>query len=237
MFYGYYNYYYDPTYILVIIGLLLTFWASYNVRGSFNKYKGYRNSLGISGVEAARRLLDINGLYDVKIEHVGGELSDFYDPTKRLLCLSDMVYDSNSISAIGVAAHEVGHALQHAYGYMPIRIRSAMVPTVNFASKLCWPLVFIGFLFNSKMSLMFIYMGIVMFLAVVLFHIVTLPVEIDASRRAIRALKENSLISYDEEKMVRKVLTAAALTYVSSALFSILQLIRIILLARGRRDD
>lgn len=237
MYYGYYGYYYDPTYILVIIGIMITLWASFNVKGTFNKYSRYRSNTGLTGAEIARKLLDVNGLYDVSIEHVEGSLTDFYDPSRRILCLSDTVYGSTSVAAIGVAAHECGHAIQHALNYVPMRVRSSIVPAVNFASNISWPLIFIGFILNKNEGYYLIMVGIFLFCAVVLFHLVTLPVEIDASRRAVKTLRENGFIDQSEGHMVKKVLTAAAFTYISSALMSVLQLIRLILIARGRRDD
>jgi Zn-dependent membrane protease YugP len=191
---------------------------------------------GMTGREAAERILQLNGIYDVRVEHIAGNLTDHYDPRDKVLRLSDSVYNSQSVAAIGVAAHECGHAVQDQVNYAPLDIRGAMVPAVNFSSKLAWPLIIIGLIFNSNMSYYLIMAGVVLFSLAVLFQIVTLPVEFNASHRALTILRDNSLLEDKELHYVRKVLKAAALTYVASALSAILQLVRLLLIANRRSD-
>jgi Zn-dependent membrane protease YugP len=233
---GYYGYYYDPTYILVIIGIIICAIASFNVSSTFKKYSKVRSMTGMTGREAAERILQLNGIYDVRVEHIAGNLTDHYDPRDKVLRLSDSVYNSQSVAAIGVAAHECGHAVQDQVNYAPLDIRGAMVPAVNFSSKLAWPLIIIGLIFNSNMSYYLIMAGVVLFSLAVLFQIVTLPVEFNASHRALTILRDNSLLEDKELHYVRKVLKAAALTYVASALSAILQLVRLLLIANRRSD-
>ena len=233
----FYSYYYDPTYFLVLIGVVLSLLASAKVKGTFNKYSNYRNSRGMTGAEAARQVLQSAGIRDVQIEHVSGNLTDHYDPRSKVLRLSDSVYGSTSVAAVGVAAHECGHAIQHAHGYAPLKFRSILVPVANFGSKIAWPLILIGLLFNSKTSLVLIEAGIIAFSLAVLFQLVTLPVEFNASGRAIRILADSGIMYGEEIKAARKVLNAAALTYVAAAASGLLQLLRLVLLTRGRRRN
>ena len=230
-------YYYDPTYSLVLIGLLLCLAASARVRSTYAKYGRVRSRSGLTGREAAERILRSAGIYDVRIEHVSGNLTDHYNPGKKTLGLSDTVYNSTSVAAIGVAAHECGHAIQHSRGYAPLKIRSAIVPVANFGSAIAWPLILLGLLFNSRSSYLLIQIGILAFSFAVLFQLVTLPVEFNASRRAVQILGESGMLLPDELSMTKKVLRAAALTYVAGAASAILQLLRIILLTGGRRRE
>lgn len=228
--------YYDWTYILVLIGLLLSLAASAKVKSTYAKYAQVRSLSGLTGAEAAERILYANGIHDVVVEHVEGNLTDHYDPANKVLCLSDSVYGSNSVAAVGVAAHECGHAIQHANAYVPLRLRSAIVPAANIGARLSWPLILIGLLIGTRNSSFFITAGILLFSLSVLFQLVTLPVEFDASNRAVRALADMGILYGDEVKGTRKVLSAAALTYVAAAAASILQLLRLLLLF-GRRND
>lgn len=236
MYYGY-GFWLDPTYILVLIGVVICMAASSKMNATFRKYSQVCSHNGMTGREAAERILRSQGIYDVRVEHVGGNLTDHYDPRNKVLRLSDATYNSTSVAAIGVAAHECGHALQHAKGYAPLSLRSALVPVANFGSSIAWPLILIGFLFNSEMSVLLLNVGILAFSFAVLFQIVTLPVEFNASGRALKLLGSSGMLYEPEVADVRKVLTAAALTYVASAASAILQLLRILLLTRGRRDD
>lgn len=231
----FFPYYFDPTYILVIIGVILSLAASAKVRSTFAKYSQVRSSSGITGAETAERILHRAGIYDVTIEHVHGQLTDHYDPRKKVLRLSDSVYGSNSIAAIGVAAHECGHAIQHQNAYTPLKFRSALVPVANFGSMIAWPLILIGLLLTGSQTL--INIGIILFSTAVLFQLVTLPVEFNASKRAIQTLGEAGILHHEELNQSKKVLNAAALTYVAAAAATILQLLRLILLFGGRRRD
>lgn len=234
---GHYYYYWDPTYILVVIGAIICMIASAKVKTTFNKYSQYRSYSGMNGAQVAQRVLEAAGIYDVTVRHVSGNLTDHYDPSTKTVNLSDPVYNSYSVAALGVAAHECGHAIQHAKNYAPLSLRSALVPVANFGSMLAWPLILIGFFINGRSSTLIIDLGIVLFSAAVLFQLVTLPVEFDASRRALVMLRTQNILSDDELKNTRKVLKSAAFTYVASAAAAILQLLRIILLVGGRRDD
>lgn len=235
----YYPMYYriDPTYILVLIGVVLSLLASARVKSTFARYQRVRNSAGLTGREAAERVLHGAGIYDVRIEHVSGNLTDHYDPRNKVLRLSDSTYNSVSVAAVGVAAHECGHAIQHATNYAPIRWRGALVPVANFGSTIAWPLILIGLFITGESSSLLINLGILAFSAAVLFQLVTLPVEFNASNRAIRILGSNGMMAQEEVGDVKKVLGAAALTYVASAAMAILQLLRILILTGGRRDD
>ena len=206
------------------------------MNSTFRKYSRVRNHSGMTGREAAEAVLHRAGIYDVRVEHVSGNLTDHYDPRSKVLRLSDATYNSTSVAAMGVAAHECGHAMQHAMGYAPLKFRSSLVPIANFGSQIAWPLIFIGLLFSSEMSSLFLTLGILAFSMAVLFQLVTLPVEFDASNRAIRILAGTGMLQGDEVRHTRKVLTAAALTYVASAASAILQLLRIVLLANRRND-
>lgn len=228
-------FYFDPYYYLVIIGALLTLVASARVKTTFNKYSKVRSLSGLTGAEAAERILHSAGIYDVTIHHVSGNLSDHYDPRDKTLNLSDSVYGSNSVAAIGVAAHECGHAIQHDKGYAPLRLRTVFVPVANFGSTLAWPLILLGMFIGGFESL--ITLGIILFSFAVLFQLITLPVEFNASHRAVRILDETGILYADEVSNTRKVLNAAALTYVAGAAASILQLLRLVLLFGGRDRD
>ena len=211
--------------------------ASAKVKITFNKYSQYRSYSGMNGAQVAQRVLEAAGIYDVTVRHVSGNLTDHYDPSTKTVNLSDPVYNSYSVAALGVAAHECGHAIQHAKNYAPLSLRSALVPVANFGSMLAWPLILIGLFINGRSSTLIIDLGIVLFSAAVLFQLVTLPVEFDASRRALVMLRTQNILSDDELKNTRKVLKSAAFTYVAGAAAAILQLLRIILLVGGRRDD
>lgn len=230
-------YYWDPTYILVVIGAVICMIASARVKGTFNKYSQLRSMSGMNGAQVAQRVLQAAGIYDVQVRHVSGSLTDHYDPRTKTVNLSDPVYNATSVAALGVAAHECGHAIQHAKSYAPLSIRSALVPIANFGSMLAWPVILIGLLFNTRSSGLIIDIGILLFSAAVLFQLVTLPVEFDASRRAIVMLRTQGILADDELRYTRRVLKSAALTYVASAAAAILQLLRIILITNGRRRD
>ena len=230
-------YYWDPTYILVVIGAVICMIASARVKGTFNKYSQLRSMSGMNGAQVAQRVLQAAGIYDVQVRHVSGSLTDHYDPRTKTVNLSDPVYNATSVAALGVAAHECGHAIQHAKSYAPLSIRSALVPVANFGSMLAWPVILIGLLFNTRSSGLIIDIGILLFSAAVLFQLVTLPVEFDASRRALVILRTQGILADDELKYTRRVLKSAALTYVASAAAAILQLLRIILITNGRRRD
>ncbi|MCI8516857.1 MAG: zinc metallopeptidase [Hungatella sp.] len=234
MFGGYYGFgFYDPTMILLIIGTVLSLLASSRVNSTFARYSRVRSTTGMTGEEAARRLLNSQGIYDVSVRPVQGSLTDHYDPRTRTVNLSEDVYRSASVAAIGVAAHECGHAIQDNRGYVPLRLRAAFVPVANFGSKLSWPLIMLGFLMGGNNTL--IQIGIWMFLAVVLFQLITLPVELNASSRAIKLVDQLGILSGQEVGQTRSVLGAAALTYVAAAAASILQLARLMLLFGGNR--
>ena len=235
--YSSYRYYFDPTYILVIAGLLLSLWAQYMINSRFKKYSRVRSTRNITGAQVADTILRSQGIYDVRIERVAGNLSDHYDPKNKVLRLSDSTYNNTSVAALGVAAHECGHAIQHARGYVPVRLRSAFVPVANIGSYASWILILIGLLFSGSSSQLWLTAGIVCFAATVLFHIITLPVEFNASSRAIKILSSSGILYGDEIKGAKKVLGAAALTYVASAATAILQLLRLIILYGGRRRD
>ena len=230
-------YYWDPTYILVVIGAVICMIASARVKGTFNKYSQLRSMSGKNGAQVAQRVLQAAGIYDVQVRHVSGSLTDHYDPRTKTVNLSDPVYNATSVAALGVAAHECGHAIQHAKSYAPLSIRSALVPIANFGSMLAWPVILIGLFFNTRSSGLIIDIGILLFSAAVLFQLVTLPVEFDASRRALVMLRTQGILADDELKYTRRVLKSAALTYVASAAAAILQLLRIILITNGRRRD
>lgn len=235
--YGYYYTWWDPTYFLVIIGALICLLASARVKTTFAKYSKVRNMSGMTGAQAAERILHAAGIYDVVIQRIQGNLTDHYDPRNKTLSLSDSVYSAASVAAVGVAAHECGHAIQHNKAYAPLSIRSALVPVANFGSTLAWPLILIGLLFSGGSSNILITAGIICFSLAVLFQLVTLPVEINASRRAIRMLESTGTLGSSEIGGTKKVLSAAALTYVASAASAILQLLRLVILFGGRRRD
>ena len=233
MRYGYYGYYYDPTYFLILIGAVLCLLAQMRVKSTYRKYSRVRSKSGMTGAQAAQRILQLSGIYDVRIEHVRGELTDHYDPSKKVLRLSDTVYGSDSIAAIGVAAHECGHAVQHNKGYAPLSFRTALVPAANIGSWAGVPIILLGAVLG--MNQMLIHIGIWVFALAVLFQLVTLPVEFNASGRALAMLGNYGMLAQDETGQCRKVLSAAALTYVAAAAAAILQLLRLILLFGGNR--
>ena len=229
--------YFDPTYFLVLIGVVLSLLASGKVKSTFSRYSQVRNSRGLTGAQAAEQVLHTAGIYDVRIEHVGGNLTDHYDPRTKVLRLSDSVYGQTSVAAVGVAAPQCGHAIQHARGYAPLKLRSTLVPVANFGAKLAWPLIIFGLFIRGESSTLLINAGIIAFLAAVVFQLVTLPVEFNASNRAIRMLADSGMMYGEEIKGAKKVLSAAALTYVASAATAILQLLRILILTGGRRRN
>ena len=230
-------FFYDWTYILVLIGAVICMIASANVKSTYNKFATYRSMTNMTGAQVAERLLRSAGLYDVKVGQVRGELSDHYNPATKVVNLSDSVYGSTSVAAIGVAAHECGHAIQHAKGYFPLNLRTWFVPVANFGSKLAWPLILIGLFISSESSQLIINAGIFLFSFAVIFQLITLPVEFNASRRALVLLEDQGILSAQELPYTKKVLGAAALTYVASAASAILQLLRIIMLFGGRRRN
>lgn len=232
----YYGYGIDPTYFLVLIGVVICLLASAKMKSTFKKYSRVRNHSGMTGREAAERILNRAGIYDVRVEHIAGDLTDHYDPRSKVLRLSDATYNSTSVASLGVAAHECGHAIQHNTGYLPLQIRGALVPVVNLGSTIAWPLILIGLFFSSRSSILFLNLGILAFSLAVLFQIVTLPVEFNASSRAVHILGGSGILYEDEVNATKKVLFAAALTYVAGALSSMLQLLRIILLANNKRN-
>ena len=226
--------FFDPTWIIILPALILSLWAQANVNSTFARFSRVSNRRGMTGYDAARRILDMNGLQNVAIEHIAGNLTDHYDPRSNTVRLSDSVYGSSSVAAIGVAAHEVGHAVQHAVGYTPIKVRNAIVPVVNLCSQLAMPRFILGLIFSSSLF-MLTDVGIILFSAAVLFHIVTLPVEINASRRALSTLESSYMLEGEEIGGAKKVLSAAAMTYVASAAMALLQLLRLIAIRDRRR--
>lgn len=230
-------FYYDRSYILVIIGIVICMAASARVNRTFARFSTVRSRAGMTGKEAAEEILRRNGIYDVRVIHIPGNLTDHYNPGKKTLGLSDTVYNSASVAAIGVAAHECGHAVQHATGYVPLSLRGALVPVANLGSALSWPFIIFGLFLNGESSLFFINLGILLFSAAVLFQIVTLPVEFNASRRAVRVLESTGMLYPDEVGEVKQVLSAAALTYVAGAASMLLQLLRLFIITGGRRRD
>lgn len=229
-----FGYYYDPTYILIIIGMVLSLLASGYVKSTYAKYSRVRSRSGLTGAQVAERILKQSGIYDVRIEHIGGNLTDHFDPRTKVVRLSDAVYNSTSVAAQAVAAHECGHVIQHSLGYFPLRFRTALVPAAQFGANISWPLILIGFFLNGQFLITF---GILLFSLAVLFQLVTLPVEFNASGRALKILEQNGILGHDEIGKSRKVLRAAALTYVAAAAASILQLLRLLLLFNRRDND
>ena len=232
--YGYGFYGFDRTYILLIIGMLLSLAASAKLKSTFAKYRRIRSASGLTGAEAAARILRAAGITDVQIRAIPGSLTDHYDPRTKTVSLSQDIYGQTSLAAVGVAAHECGHAIQHAVHYAPLEMRSAIVPVANLGSSLSWPLFLIGLLAGIRPLTT---AGIVLFSLAVLFQLVTLPVELYASSRALRMLEGTGILGVSETKGARKVLTTAALTYVAALAASILQLLRLLILAGGRRND
>lgn len=224
-------YYFGGGFIYLIPAMIIAAWAQYKVSSTFEKYSKVRSINGYTGAQIARMLLDDNGLFDVPVEMIGGKLTDNYDPSKRVMKLSQDVYNSTSVASIGVAAHETGHAVQHKLHYAPLEIRNAIVPAVNFSSNASWFIIIIGFLFRSGYL---INIGIILFSAVVVFQIITLPVEFNASNRAIKMLKTRGILYENEITGAKSVLNAAALTYVAAAITSIAQLLRLIAINRNK---
>lgn len=223
--------FYDSTFIILIPALIISFWAQMKIKTTYEKYSRIRSINGYTGAQVARTLLDSNGLYDVPVEIIQGNLTDHYDPSKRVMRLSEDVFNGTSVASIGVAAHETGHAIQHSKNYSPLIIRNSIVPIVNFSSNASWVLFFIGIIFSISPL---IEIGIILFTAVVIFQLITLPVEFDASNRAITILSERSILYPDEVKGAKSVLNAAAMTYVAATLMAIAQLIRLIAISRDR---
>lgn len=233
-------YYIDWTYIVLVIpAMILALYAQNKVNSTFKKYSRVASRSGMTGAQAARRLMELNGIYDVSIERVSGNLTDHYDPSKKVLRLSDSVYSDTSVAAIGVAAHETGHAIQHARGYVPLTLRTVMVPLANLGSTLSMPLIFLGILFSfsSVMGNTMINLGILLFGLSVVFTIITLPVEFNASRRAVACLGDSGILYDDEIGVVKKVLSAAAMTYVASTAVALANFLRLIIIFGGRRRD
>lgn len=231
--YGY-GYGFGPSYLLILIGLAISMWASWYVNHNFKKYDQFTSHRGKSGADAARYILDSAGLQDIQINKVSGNLTDNYNPGNKTLNLSESTYDSTSVAAIGVAAHECGHAIQDQTSYVPMRVRAALVPAVNLGSNASIPLIIIGALLGMNHTLITI--GIWLFALVVLFQVVTLPVEFNASGRAIKILGSGDILDNDEVPMVKQVLFAAALTYVAAAISTALQLLRLILVFGDNRN-
>jgi hypothetical protein len=225
-------FFFDSTIVLLIPVLILAFYAQSKVKGNYQKYRKYRNSANLSGAEVARMILDRNGLHDVAIQPVKGELTDHYDPRKKVVSLSQDIYSGVSISSASIAAHEVGHALQHANNYLPLKIRSSIVPAANIGTQAAFPLFFIGLIFTIPQLMD---LGIIFFAAAFLFHVVTLPVEYNASQRAMAELNQGVIYHEQELKGVKAVLNAAALTYVAATLMALVNLVRLILI-RGSRS-
>ena len=234
-------FYIDPYYlILVLPTLIFAMYAQYKVKSTYQRYSQVPCRMGYTGAQAADTILRGAGIFDVGIEHVVGQLSDHYDPRKKMLRLSDSVFDSTSIAALGVAAHEVGHAIQHHEGYLPLKLRNAIIPVTQIASNLSMPLIFLGILFggvrgNTDFGYFLIQMGILLFGAAVVFQLITLPVEFNASRRAIAILGSSNLLLEDEIPQARRVLSAAAMTYVAAAATALASLLKLLLLF-GRRN-
>ena len=233
-----YGYYFDPTYILIVIGMVICLVAQTHVNSTFKKYSRVQSNSGLTGAQAAKRILESQGIYDVTIQHIAGGLTDNYNPRNKVLSLSSSTYNSTSVAAIGVAAHECGHAIQHDRGYAPIAVRNALVPFANWGSRLSWILIIVGIIFYGQgTGQTMIDIGIFAFSLAVLFQLVTLPVEFNASGRAIKVLESTGIFGTSELKCTKKVLGAAAMTYVAAAASSILQLLRLVILFGGRRDD
>ncbi len=234
-FYGY-----DWTYLILVLPfVILSLIASQNVNSTFNKYSKIRSQRGLTGAQAAARVLQANGVTNVRIERISGQLTDHFDPKTNVIRLSDNVYDSNSVAAIGVACHEAGHAVQYAVGYGPIHLRAAIIPITNIGSKLAMPLILIGLLleFFAEISNIFVVLGVICFSLSVVFQFVTLPVEFNASRRAINAISDSYILTNDELRGAKKTLTAAAMTYVAATAVALMQLLRLIMIFGRRRRD
>ena len=231
----YYPMYFDWTYLLVIVGIILSMVASSRVKNTFAQYSKVFAVRGMTGAQAAQYILQQEGITDVTVGRIAGSLTDHYDPRTKTLRLSETVYGSSSVSAISVAAHECGHAVQDAQGYLPLALRTAIVPVANFGGHLSWPLVILGIILGGIPIL--IEVGVLLFAAVVAFHLITLPVEFNASSRALKGLEASGILQGEENTYAKKVLGAAALTYVASAAAMSLQFLRLLLLTRGYRRD
>lgn len=235
----FYYYRFDYTYVVLVLPfVLLSLWASSNVNHTFKKYQQQHSRGGLTAAQAAQRVLAANGVSGVQIQRIGGNLTDHYDPRTNVIRLSDGVYNSTSTAAIGVACHEAGHAVQYAQGYAPIKLRAAIIPITNFGSKIAMPLILLGLLFSfvSHFSYTMIYLGIGCFSLSLVFQLVTLPVEFNASRRAMSAIEQSRLLTEDEQTGAKKTLQAAALTYVAATALSLAQILRLLVIF-GRRDD
>ncbi len=233
MYYGGY-YGIDYTYlVLVVPALIISLFAQYRVKSTFSRYSQERCVSGLTGAETARRILELNGIYDIRIEHISGDLTDHYSPNEKVIRLSDSVYNVQSIAAVGVAAHECGHAVQYAVGYAPIKVRNAIIPVTNIGSTLSFPILLIGLILNFQALVL---VGIALFSIVTLFQLLTLPVEFDASRRALKTIDERGMLTPEEYTGAKKVLSAAAMTNVAALLTSLAQLLRLMLLYGRRRD-
>lgn len=232
--------YFDWTYLVMVLPcVLLSLWASNRVNSTFQKYSTQFSSRRITGAQAAQRVLSMNGVTSVRIERISGSLTDHYDPTSNVIRLSDSVYDNTSTAAIGVACHEAGHAVQYAQNYAPIKLRAAIIPVTNIGSKLAMPLIFLGLAlsFLGDLSYTFVYIGIACFGLSLVFQIITLPVEFNASRRAMVAIEEGNLLTTDEQQGAKKTLSAAAMTYVAATAVSLAQLLRLLIVFGRRSDD
>ena len=237
MFYPYY-YGFDWTYLVIVLPcILLSLWASAQVNSTFKRYSKQISTRRITGADAAQRVLNANGVWGVRIERVSGNLTDHYDPKRNVIRLSDSVYSSCSTAAIGVACHEAGHAVQYAQNYFPIKIRAAIIPITNFGSKLAMPLILLGLVlsFMANLSFTLVYLGIACFALSLVFQLITLPVEFNASRRAMETIDQAELLTAEERKGAKKTLKAAAMTYVAAVAVALAQLLRLILLFGGRR--
>ena len=230
---GFYYWGFDWTYVLILAALLISMAVQMNMNGTFQKYSRVRSMSGLTGAEAAERILQNAGVFDVRVVHVSGNLNDHYDPRTKVIKLSDPIYGSSSLAAVGVAAHECGHAIQDATEYKPLAIRSALVPIASLGSQLSWPLFLIGLIFSFRPLLT---AGIFLFCGALLFQLVTLPVEFNASGRALRSLQQTGIMGQQEASGARKVLRAAAMTYVAAVVTSLLQLLRLIILSRRHND-
>ncbi len=227
---------YDPTYILIILGVIITVFAQIKLKSTFSKYSSVRSAKGFTGREAAEEILRSQGLHDVRVEHVKGNLSDHYDPRTKTVSLSDATYNQTSIAAVGVAAHECGHAIQHHNNYVPLKLRTAVFPIARIGSMAAVPLIILGLFFTGNTSELIIEIGIIAFLASVIFQIITLPVEFNASKRAVKLLDSSGILTSNELPGTKSVLNAAALTYVAAVAASLLQLFRLLLITRNRRN-
>ena len=233
-----YYYGFDWTYLVIVLPcILLSLWASSSVNSTFNKYAKVMSSRHITGAEAAQRVLSANGVRDVRIERVSGNLTDHYDPRTNVIRLSDSVHDSTSVAAIGVACHEAGHAVQYAENYAPIKLRAAIIPITNIGSKLAMPLILAGILlsFLGNLSYAIVYLGIACFSLSLVFQLITLPVEFNASRRAMAAIEQGNILTEQEQRGAKRTLKAAAMTYVAATAVALAQLLRLIILFGNRR--